>query len=99
MKKTALRRGIKIATIVFGILAVGLAAAQKVLNWWTIRQLSREIPESACSIGVIGGADGPTAIFISTQYAWGNPYVWAGGFAVLSLIGLIALLILRKQNP
>ena len=41
--------------------------------------------QDAASVGIIGGADGPTAIFITSGTGWLNIY---------SLIGLIALTIL-----
>ena len=41
--------------------------------------------QDAASVGIIGGADGPTAIFITSGTNWLNIY---------SLIGLIALTIL-----
>ena len=41
--------------------------------------------QDAASVGIIGGADGPTAIYITSGTGWLNIY---------SLIGLIALTIL-----
>ena len=28
--------------------------------------------KEACSIGIIGGADGPTAIFVTGSFPWGS---------------------------
>ena len=47
-------------------------------------------PEAA-SIGIIGGADGPTAIFVTTP-AWTRP-AW---MAALLIIGVVGYLLLRR---
>lgn len=47
----------------------------------------------ASSIGIIGGADGPTAIFITTP-GWAH---WIVPLVILST-GLASFLYLRKQN-
>ena len=39
------------------------------------------------SIGIIGGADGPTAIFITTQVSWPTVGMWALGAVLAYLIG------------
>jgi len=50
--------------------------------------LGFHLPEAA-SIGIIGGADGPTAIFISSKLAYG--YTMANGTVIKNLIGPIAI--------
>ena len=95
MKKPALFTIVKIGTVLSGMIAIGILTAQKVLEWWITRQFADNISGEACSIGIIGGADGPTSIFISTA---DSPYIWAGVFAALSLFGFIALLLMRKQR-
>ncbi len=50
--------------------------------------LGFHLPEAA-SIGIIGGADGPTAIFISSKLAYG--YTMANGVHIKNLIGPIAI--------
>lgn len=49
--------------------------------------LGFNLPEAA-SIGIIGGADGPTAIFLSSKLASGNP---VHGYETKNLIGPIAI--------
>lgn len=49
---------------------------------------------AAASIGVIGGADGPTAIFVTTKP--GNIHATLGMYIILLLTGIIGFLILRK---
>ena len=48
-------------------------------------------PEQAASVGIIGGADGPTAIFVTTP-AWTRP-AW---MAALLIIGVVGYLLLRR---
>lgn len=98
MKKPALFLIVKIGTVLSGMLAIGILTAQKVLEWWITRQFADNISGEAGSIGIIGGADGPTSIFISTAHSCGNPYIWAGVFAAFSLFGFIALLLMKKQR-
>ena len=45
------------------------------------------------SIGIIGGADGPTAIFVTAGFPWGLI------FAVLGCIALAILGILMSRRP
>lgn len=97
MKKSGLFLTLKIGTVVSAMIAIGILTAQKVMEWWILRQISKPASDSAASIGIIGGADGPTAIFVSST-AWGSPYLWAGGFAVLALAGFVTMLILRKRK-
>ena len=49
---------------------------------------------AAASIGVIGGADGPTAIFVTTTPR--SMHTTIGLYAILLLTGILGFLILRK---
>ena len=55
--------------------------------------LHRELVQngSAAAIGIIGGADGPTAIFVTTP-AWIRP-AW---MAALLIVGVVGYLLLRR---
>ena len=44
-------------------------------------------------IGIIGGADGPTAIFVASSVNW--PLV---GLAVVAVIGVVIFLLFRKRK-
>ena len=59
----------------------------QILYWLMQMEIQRE----AASIGVIGGADGPTAIFVTSSV--GMSYVWA---ALLLTVGIWGFLRLRK---
>ena len=43
-------------------------------------------PAEASSIGIIGGADGPTAIFVTARFVWSDVLPWAVGFLALFLL-------------
>ena len=50
--------------------------------------------ENTGSVGIIGGADGPTAVFVTSTLVFGNPLIWAlclcGILLIASAIGWIA---------
>ncbi|MBE6905388.1 MAG: hypothetical protein E7476_03860 [Ruminococcaceae bacterium] len=98
MKKSY--RALKIATVFFAGLAMVILAVQAALKALLIHSLRGQLnigAGDAAAIGIIGGADGPTAIYVATQYVWGNPYIWAGVCAFLAAAGFITLLILKKR--
>ncbi len=49
--------------------------------------------DNTSSVGIIGGADGPTAIYVTSSLIFGNPLVWAlclcGVLLIASAIGWI----------
>lgn len=53
----------------------------------------RNLLLSAASVGIIGGADGPTAIFVASSPDW---WKYAVGAAVIALI--IFLMIRRRKK-
>lgn len=50
---------------------------------------------NAASVGVIGGADGPTAIFVTTNT---TAFLTAGIYVLLLLMGILGFIALRKIN-
>jgi LPXTG-motif cell wall-anchored protein len=45
------------------------------------------------SVGVIGGADGPTAIFLASSINW----IWVGALGIV-VLGVALFFILRKRK-
>lgn len=94
-------RVLKVATVFFAGLAMAILALQAALKAFFIYSLRGQLNitagNEAASIGIIGGADGPTAIFVAAQYSWGNPYIWAGVCVFLAAAGFITLLALKKR--
>ena len=49
----------------------------------------------SASVGIIGGADGPTAIFVTSNVNWGMVCCLAG---IVLVAALIVLIICRKKK-
>lgn len=52
---------------------------------------------AAASIGVIGGADGPTAIFVTTKTSATPLFMIYGSFILLGLVGFLLLRKLKRK--
>lgn len=52
----------------------------------------------ASSVGIIGGADGPTAIYIASKLNWPLILLGAGGIALLVVIAVKAFRIIMKNK-
>lgn len=84
----------------FAFLALAVAAGLKlasevlpaVVGYWVLRTFAFADPEAA-SIGIIGGADGPTSIFI-TAPGW----VGVAVPAVLTAVGIVGYYALKKRK-
>lgn len=55
-----------------------------------------KVKQEASSIGIIGGADGPTAIFVTRKT--GLPGLSRGGFLLLMLVMTITLWIIKLRS-
>ena len=75
------------ACLGLAIFSAAVLAYRYIPQWCAI--LSAKASQSA-SIGVIGGADGPTAIFVT------GGYFPSGTFIVLLVMGIIGFIALRK---
>ena len=88
-------KGVLIAALVLALLRAGSLlwyfAQQSVLGFW-VRALTGHTVGNAASVGVIGGADGPTAIFVSGGF---SPLL-IGGWLLLAA-GLAACLLLYRR--
>lgn len=83
--------------VIFSVLtAVGVfGLLSRWIGWcWQLSRLF-VLPTGAASVGIIGGADGPTAIFVTTSHH-GIPWY---GFLILALIGIVGIFwCCKKQN-
>ena len=52
-------------------------------------------PREASSIGIIGGADGPTAIYIVGRL---SPHIFTGIFGFFSIAGMVYLFFTKKSK-
>lgn len=83
---------LKILCIASGIVFVTLV----VLLIISAVQFSKTVP--AASVGIIGGADGPTAIFLTQRFMF-SPIFMTMGTAFLVFVGTgIAWLVGRRKN-
>jgi|LSQX01.2.fsa_nt_gb Na+-transporting methylmalonyl-CoA/oxaloacetate decarboxylase beta subunit len=91
------RKTIIILTIITTIITIASASWKFIMRMYIQYkfQNSTDNYNSASSIGIIGGADGPTAIFIS-----GIPYsgIITFVFALLSALGITYLILTSKRN-
>lgn len=80
-------------TIITGIVTIIMLGLNFLLPIFLLFRLKRNI-NSASSIGIIGGADGPTSIFIAGQP---SSYLITGAFGLLTIAGIIVLIAIRKS--
>lgn len=52
----------------------------------------------ASSVGIIGGADGPTAIYIASKINWPSILLSVGGIALLAVIAVKAFRFIMKNK-
>ena len=88
-KEKAMKKRKKSASILAGIIICGLLAFKSLINaGLLIISCLPASGRSAASIGIIGGADGPTAVFLS------SPMKFLFLPPVLELFGLVFILFL-----
>ena len=86
------RRLVKWGTILCAALAMLILAGNMLLKTAMLRLIGGQVVAGdAASIGIIGGADGPTAIFVATKAGPVSPWLLAGILAALSVAGLLWL--------
>lgn len=96
-KLNKLRKLILALTIVNAVLALVSVFSDYLIRMLLAYKIKSEVHSSAAkagTIGVIGGADGPTVVFISGKP---TPYVAAIIFAVHAVAGIIYLVLTRKE--
>lgn len=93
MKKNKLNKIITILTITCGFIAFISTFSSSLLSLYLSYKFNKDIRNES-SIGIIGGADGPTAIYLSRQaYAHLIPVIFGG----LAILGIIYLLITKNS--
>jgi len=90
MKKKSIRV-ITVFTVVCALVAIASALFNSLLPLYLAYKFNVGMGniKNASSIGIIGGSDGPTAIFISGQ---SNPYLITIIFAFLAVVGVVFLI-------
>lgn len=82
-------------TVVTSVITIINASWKFIMRLYIQYSFQIDTDNSASSIGIIGGADGPTAIFISGHQ---HSSIFTIIFALLSVAGVIYLLVTRKVN-
>ncbi|MTI55618.1 hypothetical protein [Geosporobacter ferrireducens] len=84
MKKATKIRLLKVGMFVSGALTIMLALSDFIIKQLIKLMLKADVEvEGASSIGIIGGADGPTAVFIATNELFAFKYIWMLIFLVI----------------
>lgn len=89
------RRIIMIITIVTSIITIVSVSWEFIIRMYLQYRFQITTDNNASSIGIIGGADGPTSIYLS-----GSPYssIITIIFALLSALAIIFLVVTRKEK-
>lgn len=94
MKNGKLNKAVKIFTIITTVITLFSAVFTFVLPMFLSYKLQIYANE-ASSIAIIGGADGPTAIYVTSK---SSPYMITVIFGVLSIAGIIYQYIIKRQS-
>jgi len=87
-------RVITIFTVICALVTIFSAFSSPLLSLFLSHKFNVDTRDAA-SIGIIGGADGPTAIFISGQsYSHLLTFI----FALLTILGIIYLVAIKYNN-
>ncbi|TZE80683.1 sodium ion-translocating decarboxylase subunit beta [Calorimonas adulescens] len=95
MKKEKIMKAIAILTILCGLFTFISVLSSYLLPLYLSYKFNIDT-RNAGSIGIIGGADGPTAIYVSGQF---SSHLFTAIFALLTILGIIYLVIAKyKKN-
>lgn len=94
MKKAGLTKVVAALTIVCALITIASIFFSFILPLYFSYKFNRDI-KNASSIGIIGGADGPTAIYLS---GGGSSNLITVIFASLTFLGVVYLVIAKKRK-
>ena len=94
MKNNKLIKTVTIFTIACALIAFTSAFFSYLLPLYLLYKLKRDIKDAG-SVGIIGGADGPTAIYISGETLSHWPTVI---FSILAILVIIYLIIVKNSK-
>ncbi len=96
MKKSTKLKFLKVGMFVSGMLTIIIAMSDFILKQFIKLAFKVDISgNEAASIGIIGGADGPTSIFLAENQSFSNKYIW---MLIFSGITGICFLLWRKGS-
>ncbi len=95
MKKEKIMKAIAILTIICGLLTFISLFSSYLLPLYLSHKFNIDTRDAG-SIGIIGGADGPTAVYLSGQ---SSSHLFTAIFALLTILGFIYLVVIKyKKN-
>jgi hypothetical protein len=94
-KKKFVSKGILILTVVSALISLVAVIYEYFLPLYLIRKYNLNANESS-SIGIIGGADGPTAIFVTSKPS--NPLGISAIFFLIAILGVACLFFIRRSK-
>ncbi|MGF7059508.1 sodium ion-translocating decarboxylase subunit beta [Brassicibacter mesophilus] len=92
MKKGKLTKVVTIFTIITAIITLSSAVFSLLIPLYLSYKLQKDL-SGASSIGIIGGTDGPTAIFLASQP---SSHLITFIFALLTIGGVVYLIYSKK---
>lgn len=82
------------------VAAVGIGLLLLQINpSWVLTQVFQAVSGSSASYGIIGGADGPTAFFVTAVPRTVEDYILPGVLVIMGLVGYWRLGHLKKNTP
>lgn len=94
MKNKLINKAITILTVICIMVTINNLAFNFLLPIYLSYKFQTDL-KGASSIGVIGGADGPTSIYLSSQQ---SPGTITAIFALLSIVGIIYLIFVKRTK-
>ncbi|WP_202708875.1 hypothetical protein [Sporosalibacterium faouarense] len=94
MKKDKMRKAVTILTIIAIVITVISVGINFLAPMYLSHKLVNEV-DKVSSVGIIGGADGPTAIYLTSQ---SFSYISTVIFALLSIVGLFCISLIKKTS-
>ena len=93
MKNKRINKAITVLTVISVIFTFINLACNFLLPIYLSYKLQTDL-RGASSIGVIGGADGPTSIILSSQQ---SPQIITATFALISIVGIAYLILVNRR--
>lgn len=86
----------RFAFLALAVLSGGWLAVRQLMLWLAREMAFVTTGSGAASVGIIGGADGPTAVFVAAApgFDWEIVIMTA-----LLIVGIVGFLLLRKSKP
>lgn len=96
MKKSTKLKFLKFGMFVSGTLTIIIAMSDFILKQFIKLAFKVDISgNEAASIGIIGGADGPTSIFLTSSHSFPDKYIW---MLIFSGITVVCFLFWRRAS-